>query len=165
MNKRTKIALIGLTVLVLLFAGTVGLGFRKGNDKNGDPDETPPKWTEWLGKVLPSPIPRVALAKMQLNRKPLKNNRLTLSQTVTITFSESDEKYRKVDVKWISGAPIKLTYKDESPPETNGKTPKDPTIGPADDMENRIIVSHEGGSLTLTPLGRSITVIEFTETK
>jgi hypothetical protein len=59
MNKQTKIALIGLVILVLFFAGTVGLGFRAGNDNKGSINKEPSGWTKLLGKVLPSPIPSV----------------------------------------------------------------------------------------------------------
>ncbi len=156
MNKQTKIALIGLVILVLFFAGTVGLGFRAGNDKKGSTKDEPPIWTKWLGKVLPSPIPSVTLKEMGLNGK---GNRLTITERATITFLPSKEKHRKVDVKWISDAPVTLKFKDNLPPDIDEK-PENPTIG-TKEKENRIVVSRAGGSLTLTTLEQSSAKVEF----
>lgn len=147
MNKQTKIALISLVILVLFFAGTVGLGFREGNNDKDDPDKKPPDWTLSLGDILPSPtIPSVTLKEMGLNEE--KGNRLTINKMANITFLKSEEEYRKVDVKWISGARVTLTFNDKST-----------TIGPKE-MEKQIIVYNKGGSLRLTT-GQSSARVEF----
>ena len=161
MDKQTKIVLILLVIIVLLFAGTVGLGFRKGNNNKGSTKSKTPVWAKWLG-FLPSPIPSVALKEMSLDNNTLKKNGLTINKMVVVTFLASNNKkkeHRKVDVKWISGSPVTLSFEDNSPPGTDEK-PKNPIIGP-NEMENRIIVSRAGGSLTLTQLGQSVSSVEF----
>ncbi len=152
MNKQTKIALIGLVILILFFAGTVGLGFREGNDDKGSINSEPPKWTKSLGGILPSPsIPSVTLNEMGLEGK---GNELTINKRANITFLESEEEYRKIDVKWLSGYPVKLTFDGNST-----------TIGPKE-KEEQIIVSNEneGGSLRLTS-GQSSASVEFVGSK
>lgn len=164
MNKQTKIALIGLVILVLFFAGTVGLGFRAGNDNEGSINNEPSGWTKLLGKVLPSPIPSVTLKEMGLNGK---GNRLTIKKRATIIFlpsSNKKENHRKIDVKWISGPPVTLKFKDNLPTDIDEK-PKNPTIGTKKKKENRIVVSRAGGSLTLTTSGQSSARVEFVGSK
>ena len=131
MNRQTKIILIGLAVLGLLYSGTVGLGFRSGNDETPEDnsetsmkkymeDNPPPAWTNIMDKILPEGKPYIALKDISVEGRQLINGKATInSNSASVTFKGTSGNYmRKVKIKIQSDSAIMLTYKDKAPSTT-----------------------------------------------
>lgn len=143
MNRQMKLVLIGLVVLGLLFAGSVGLGFRSGNDKERSENDDPPGWTKFMGKILPEGKPYVALKNIK-GAGSFSENQATINSKATITINPIGADYlRKVKVKRKAGGSVEITYLDNLPntvKQTSGKN------------KLKTNVSKNGGTLTITPL-------------
>ena len=161
MNRQTKIALIGLAVLGLLYSGTVGLGFRSGNDEKRTENDSPPSWTEFMGKVLPEGKPYVSLKEISVSEGQLINGKANISSnSASVTFKNTSGDYmRKVKIKIQSDSTIMLTYKDNASP-TNVESVSSKSKWKKD-------ISNSGGILTLKTDNASTNpyTIEFSGSK
>ena len=145
MNRQTKIILIGLAVLGLLYIGTVGVGFRSGNDKDRKEDEPAPDWAKSMGGVLPDGKPYVALDGITIAGGLTKGKATINNQEATVTFraiSPPANYVRKVKIKLRSDSPVTLTYLDKTP------FSKEETASSKSKWKKNI--SKSGGTLTLS---------------
>lgn len=155
-----KVVIVVLVLVAVLFAVGLGLGFRdeppREQQKRKAEDGEHPGWMDMLLKPAQEKMPKV-----RLFRKGVEVRRIDVPcEPFVIPKAENDEPYRMLKLKWVAGAPVKVSF--DSKGEVKMKDLDDPQeftlAGEENKRERRYVRSavtifKGGGTLTLMAEG------------
>ena len=148
--KRSKLVLVVLIALAVLFGAALGAGFRGGANDEGAKGEYgkdgPPDWVEGLRRWFGSPMPRLRPESLSTDC-PREGVVFRIDRARAVfEIPPSRHDFREATLRLQAGPPLTVRYADFSG-EGGVEEEQEPVLS-AEEPAN-LVVSKKGGRLTL----------------